>query len=205
MRIKEAICLIFIILHNRPRLQTYLKIPNLSQMSNPINLDQTDLKIINILLQDAKTPYAEIGKILFISPGTVHVRIKKLIESGIIKGTSAIIDHQLLGYDILAYLGVYLEKSGLSKNVGMELKKIPEVISADYTTGVYSLFVKVRCKDTKHLKEVLSKKIQAIGGIHRTETFISLESSIDRPLTLPVIENDQKSKDKGFNMISKIS
>jgi len=172
-------------------------------MSNAINLDQTDLKIINILLEDAKTPYAEIGKVLFISPGTVHVRIKKLIESGIIRGTTAIINHQLLGYDILAYLGVYLEKSGQSKDVSLELKNIPEVVSADYTTGVYSLFVKVRCKDTKHLKEVLAKKIQAIGGIHRTETFISLESSIDRPLSLPVIQ--EKIDEKNTNVISKIS
>jgi len=148
-------------------------------------VDELDLKILNILLKDAKRPYAEIGKQLFVSGGTVHVRVKKLADLGVITGSQVTIDHTKLGYDISAYLGIYLAQSNMYNHVSQSLRKIPEIISADYTTGVYSIFAKVRCKDTNHLKEIISNSIQSIDGIQRTETFISLESSIERPMLLP--------------------
>ncbi len=148
-------------------------------------IDELDIKILNILLKDAKKPYAEIGKQLFVSPGTVHVRVKKMADQGIITGSQITVDHTRLGYDVTAYLGIYLAKSNMYEEVKKALKQIPEIITADYTTGVYSIFAKVRCKDTNHLKEIISEGIQNIEGIQRTETFISLESSIDRPMLLP--------------------
>jgi Lrp/AsnC family transcriptional regulator for asnA, asnC and gidA len=152
--------------------------------NNLIQLDEVDRKILSILLIDGKRPYAEIGKELFLSAGTVHVRIKKMMDSGIIIGSSIEIDHKLLGYDITAFLGIYLEKSSLYEQVISELVEISEVVSAHYTTGNYSIFAKIFVKDTDHLREVLSNKIQKIKGIQRTETFISLEASIERPLKL---------------------
>lgn len=149
-----------------------------------VELDLTDARLLSILMQDARISYAEIGKKLFISQATVHARIKKLFESGVLRNIRADIDYQLLGYDICAFLGIYLEKSNLYESVKTELLKIPEVIDAHYTTGTYSIFAKVLCRDTEHLREVLSKKLQNIKGIQRTETFISLEESIARPLML---------------------
>lgn len=147
-----------------------------------IQLDETDYKILDIIMSDGKRPYAEIGKKLFISPGTVHVRIKKMMDADVITGNQSTVDYKALGYDICAFLGVYLEKSSMYDDVSAQLEKIPEVVSAHYTTGVYSIFVKILCRDTDHLRETLSGKLQTIKGIQRTETFISLDNSIERPL-----------------------
>lgn len=152
--------------------------------NNLIQLDEVDKKILSILLIDGKRPYAEIGKELFLSAGTVHVRIKKMTDAGVITGSHIDVDYKMLGYDITAFLGIYLEKSSLYEQVISELKEIGEVVSAHYTTGNYGIFAKIIVRDTDHLREVLSNKIQKIKGIQRTETFISLEASIERPLKL---------------------
>ncbi len=147
-------------------------------------LDLIDSRILSILAKDAKLSYAEIGKKLFVSPGTVHARVKKLTDANLIKAIRADLNYAALGFDITAFLGIYLEKSHMYEGVKAELKKIPEVVDAHYTTGNYSIFAKIICRDTEHLREVLSKKLQAIKGIQRTETFISLEETVSRPLFL---------------------
>jgi Lrp/AsnC family transcriptional regulator for asnA, asnC and gidA len=147
-------------------------------------LDETDIKILSILMKDAKIPYTDIAKQLFVSPGTVHVRMKKMEELGIIKGFYLQLDHQKMGYDVTAFLGIYLNKSSQYDVVAKELEKIPEIIDVNYTTGNYAMFAKIVCRDTKHLREVLHDKIQKIQDITRTETFISLEESISRPLNI---------------------
>mgnify|MGYP000138230896 CR=1 FL=1 len=154
-------------------------------------LDQTDYNILSILLLDAKTPYAEISSRLDVSTGTVHARIKKMIDLGLINGSHLSVDYTRLGFDITAFLGIYLEKSDLYSQVSNELKKIPEVVSAHYTTGTYSIFAKIICRDTEHLKNVLSNSIQSVKGIQRTETFISLHESINRPLIFDNLEEEQ--------------
>ena len=151
-------------------------------------LDSTDHSILSILMQDAKTPYAELSARLSISTGTVHARLKKMIDMGVINGSHMSVDYKRLGYDISAFLGIYLEKSDLYGQVSAELKKIPEVVGAHYTTGVYSIFAKVVCRDTEHLRSVLSNSIQSVEGIQRTETFISLHESINRPLIIDNIK-----------------
>mgnify|MGYP001166038936 FL=1 len=153
-----------------------------------LELDDIDSKILSILAKDARLSYAEIGKKLFISPGTVHVRIKKLTDAKLIKAIRADLDYGNLGFDITAFLGIYLEKSNMYEVVKAELLKIKEVVDAHYTTGNYSIFAKIICKDTGHLRDVLSKKIQNIKGIQRTETFISLEETLSRPLFLTEID-----------------
>ena len=150
-------------------------------MKPELKIDDTDLQIISMMLEDAKKPYSEIGKALFISGGTVHVRLRKLIEHGIITGSQLKVDFTKLGYDVIAFVGILLEKSEFYETVINQLRMVDEVISAHYTTGNYSIFMQLLCKDTSHLRDVLAKKIQKIEGIARTETFISLEKSISRP------------------------
>lgn len=150
-------------------------------MKQRSDLDNIDLRIISMMLEDAKTSYADIGQKLFVSGGTVHVRLKKLTEMGIITGSKLKVDYSKLGFDIIAFIGIYLSKSQLYDDVIASLKEIPEIVSAHYTTGNYSIFAQIMCKDTDHLRDVLSNKIQVIEGIQRTETFISLEESIKRP------------------------
>lgn len=150
-------------------------------MDKILDIDNVDLKIISLLNEDAKTPYTEIAKKVFVSSGTVHVRMRKLEDLGVVKSATLNIDFSKLGYDISAFLGIYLEKSSLYDNVIEMLKKIPEVINAYYTTGNYSIFAKIICKDTNHLRTVLDN-IQKVDGIDRTETLIVLEESINRPI-----------------------
>jgi Lrp/AsnC family transcriptional regulator, regulator for asnA, asnC and gidA len=153
-----------------------------------MQLDNTDKKILSILMKDGKKTYAEIASAVFVSAGTVHGRIKKMEDMGVIKGYNVVVDYDLLGYDISAFLGIYLNKSSQYTEVSQLLMLIPEIVSAHYTTGNYSIFAKIICKDTRHLRTVLHDKIQKIQGIQRTETFISLEASIDRPIDIGVEE-----------------
>jgi len=149
-------------------------------MSTKFNLDKLDLQIIHAMMEDAGISYADLGKKLFVSGGTIHVRIKKLQELGVVKGTKLSVDLKLLGYDITAFVGIYLEKSSLYDSVAEELKKIPEIIRLNYTTGNYSMFLEVVCKDMNQLRFVLHDSLQRIKGIERTETFISLDESFNR-------------------------
>ena len=147
-------------------------------------IDKTDLKILEILMQDAKKPFTEVAKKAFVSQGTVHVRMNKLQEAGIVERTTLKINYAKLGYDVTAFIGIYLEKSSLYEQVLEKLKQIPEIINVHYTTGNWSMFVKIHCRDTTHLKEVLHEKMQQVEGIERTETIISLEESLDRSVVL---------------------
>jgi Lrp/AsnC family transcriptional regulator, regulator for asnA, asnC and gidA len=153
-------------------------------MGENLKIDNVDLKILEILMQDAKKPYTEVAKKAFVSGGTVHVRMSKMEEAGIVEKTTLKVNYAKLGYDITAFIGIFLQKSALYEQVMTALKTIPEVVSIHYTTGNYSMFVKIHCKDTNHLKLVLHDKIQQIEGIERTETMISLEESLDRSLNL---------------------
>jgi Lrp/AsnC family transcriptional regulator for asnA, asnC and gidA len=112
------------------------------------------------------------------------VRMNKMEEAGILDKTTLRINYAKLGYDITAFIGIYLEKSALYDMVLAKLRSIPEITSIHYTTGNYSMFVKIHCRDTNHLKEVLHDKMQQVEGIERTETMISLEESLDRNLKL---------------------
>lgn len=153
-------------------------------MDKNLEIDNTDLKILSLLMQDANMPYTEIGKKIFVSGGTVHVRMKKMEQMGIVKGSQLVIDYTKLGWDISAFLGIYLEKSSLYAEVAEQLMNIPEVVNIHYTTGIYSIFARIVCRDTNHLREILHDKIQKVQGIQRTETFISLEESVNRPIPL---------------------
>lgn len=153
-------------------------------MPKNYEIDEVDLKILSHLMIDAKTPYTEIAKKVYVSGGTVHVRMKKLEEMGVVKGTTLQLDYSKLGYDVTCFLGIYLQRSSLYDNVVDELRKIPEVVKIHYTTGSYNIFIKIHCRDTNHLRDVLHDKIQKVEGIDRTETLISLEESMSRPIQL---------------------
>lgn len=149
-------------------------------MSHKLNLDKLDYQIIQEMMANAEISYADLGKKLFVSGGTIHVRIKKLEEIGIVKGTKLSVDLKSLGYDVIAFIGIYLEKSSLYDTVAKDLRKIPEIVRLNYTTGNYSMFAEVVCKDIQQLRFVLHDELQKIKGIERTETFISLDESFSR-------------------------
>jgi len=149
-------------------------------MSQKLNLDKLDYQIIQVMMENAEISYADLGKKLFVSGGTIHVRIKKLQEYGIVTGSRLNINTKALGFDVITFVGIYLEKSSMYEDVAKELKKIPEIVRLNYTTGTYSMFAEIVCKDIQQLKHVLHDELQNIKGIERTETLISLEESFNR-------------------------
>ncbi|MEN9349209.1 MAG: hypothetical protein RL544_2058 [Bacteroidota bacterium] len=157
-------------------------------MNPKLNLDKLDLQIIQEMMEDAEVSYADLGKKLFVSGGTIHVRIKKLEELGVVKGKKLSVDLKELGYDVIAFIGIYLEKSSLYDSVAKELKKVPQIVRLNYTTGNYSMFAEIVCKDIQQLRFVLHDELQKIKGIERTETFISLEESLVRNVVVSPTE-----------------
>ena len=147
-------------------------------------VDNLDLEILEILTQNSKVSYAEIAKKLIVSPGTIHVRLKKMENAGVIKGSVLKVDYRKLGYDLTAFIGIYLKSSSDYQHALQELKKINEVVEAHFTTGSYSIYIKLIARNTDHMHEILTKKIQKIGDIQRTETMLSLEESIHRNVRL---------------------
>lgn len=143
-----------------------------------LKLDEIDHQILDLLIDNTRTAFTDIAKKLLISAGTVHVRVKKMEDAGIIKGSSLTLDYKKLGYTFIAYIGIFLEKTHQTKFVLQELDSIPYVTVAHITTGKFNIFCKVRAKSTDHAKEIIFL-IDDIEGVSRTETMISLEESIN--------------------------
>lgn len=146
--------------------------------------DNVDLMILQELINNANKPYTEIAKKVHVSPGTVHVRMHKMESAGVVTGATLNIDNSKIGLDLTAFLGIYLTKSSLYDRVLERLKKIPEISTIHYTTGNYNMFVRIHCRNTSHLKNLLHDQIQLIEGIVRTETIISLEESLHRTVNI---------------------
>jgi Lrp/AsnC family transcriptional regulator for asnA, asnC and gidA len=147
-------------------------------------IDELDKKILNILGNDTRASLSEIAKVCEVSSAAIHQRIKKLEETKVIIGSRLILDPKKLGINTIAFVGVFFEKAGYYKKVLIQLEKIPQITECNFTTGNYSLLLKICCQDNQHLMEVLSNNIQNIDGIARTETFICLENPIDRAFEL---------------------
>ena len=152
-------------------------------MSSNYQIDNIDLKILNILSKNAKMAYTEVAKKVFVSGGTVHVRMRKLEKTGVVRGTKLDIDYGKLGYNISSYMGIYLEKSFLYKETVKFLRKIPEIVEIHAITGQYTIFIKIICKDTSHFRNLLDT-VHKVKGITRTETFMSFEETIKEGLAL---------------------
>jgi len=156
-------------------------------MINKINVDKLDLIILQTMAADGEISYAELGKEFDCSGGTIHVRLKKLEADGIAKGKRLHVDIKKLGYDVIAFIGIFLEKSSVFNSVGDELRKIGEIVRINYTTGNYSILAEINCKSIDHLKKIL-QDITNIPGVQRTETLISLEEGFSRTLAFNDID-----------------
>ena len=147
-------------------------------------MDNVDLIILKTLAADARATLKDLAKACKLSTVAVHQRLKKLEENQTIKGYQIELDYSKLGYTTMVFVGVFLERSSLYREVLKKLNKIPEVLECHFTTGNYSLLIKIICKDNQDLMYVLNDKIQGIKGVSRTETFIVLENGIKRGLSL---------------------
>ena len=147
-------------------------------------LDDLDKRIITMLQANARIPFLEVARECGVSGAAIHQRVQRLNKLGVIKGAEYIIEAKMIGYDTCAFMGIFLEKASLFNDVVAQLNKIPEVTECHYTTGNYSIFIKIYAHNDEHLKKVLVDKLQAIEGISRTDTIISLEESFSRQVTM---------------------
>ena len=147
-----------------------------------ITIDGIDKIILRLLTQDARTPIMAISKETGISGAAVHQRLKKLEKAEVISGSQVILNPKILGFKTMAFIGIYLDKAIRNPEAVKQLEQIDEVIECHYTTGNWSIFVKLLCRDNEHLMELLNKKIQSAEGVSRTETFISLQQQLDRQI-----------------------
>ena len=147
-----------------------------------IQIDGIDKILLNELMKDARVSINLLSKQVGISGAAVHQRLKKLEKSGLIQGSQIMINPKKLGYTTLAFVGIYLDKAMNNPSAVAQLQKINEVLECHYTTGDWSVLVKILCKDNEHLINLLNNQIQKIAGISRTETFISLDQQIARQI-----------------------
>jgi Lrp/AsnC family transcriptional regulator for asnA, asnC and gidA len=147
-----------------------------------IEIDGIDKEILRALMEDARTPVLEIARKVGISGAAIHQRLRKLEKSGLISGSKFVINPKILGYTTMAFVGIYLDKAVSNPEAVKQLQKIPEVLECHYTTGNWSILIKILSKDNEHLMYLLNKEIQSIPGVSPTETFISLAQQIDRQI-----------------------
>ncbi|MBQ9092601.1 MAG: Lrp/AsnC ligand binding domain-containing protein [Prevotella sp.] len=152
-------------------------------------LDALDKKIIRMISNDARIPFLEVARACNVSGAAIHQRIQKLQSLGIVKGSQFIIDPEKIGYETCAYVGLYLKSPERFDNVVEELKKIPEVVECHYTTGGMDMFIKLYAKNNHHLLSIIHDKLQPLG-LSRSETIISFNAAISRPLYIADINEE---------------
>ena len=149
-------------------------------------IDNLDKKILNIIMNNARIPSKDVAVECGVSRAAIHQRIQRLIEMKVITGSGYYVNPKILGYNTCTYIGVSLEKGSMYREVVNQLANIPEVVECHYTTGPYSMLIKVYAQDNQHLMRLLNDRIQHIPGVTETETLISLEQSMNRQINIPV-------------------
>ncbi len=147
-------------------------------------LDDIDLKILDIISKNARTPFKDVASDVGVSRAAVHQRVNRMIDLNVIIGSGYHIDPKKIDLKTCTYIGIFLEKGSLYSTVAEKLRLIPEIVECHYTTGQYAIFVKVYAKDNEHLRDILSDKIQKITGVASTETFISLDETFNREVPI---------------------
>jgi Lrp/AsnC family transcriptional regulator for asnA, asnC and gidA len=149
-----------------------------------VHIDDLDRKILRLITANARIPFLEVARECGVSGAAIHQRVQRLVAVGVIVGSEFIVSPQKLGYNTTAYMGIYLEKVNYDKKVLKQLREISEVVECHHTTGQYAIFIKIQTKTNKHLMKIIDTDLQAIDGIARTETFISLEEDFKRQIPI---------------------
>lgn len=157
-------------------------------------LDALDKKILELVIADARIPFLEVARACNVSGAAIHQRIQKLTNIGILKGSQFNIDPEKIGYETCAFIGLYLKDPEKFDDVVEELRKIPEVVECHYTTGGYDMFIKLYAYNNHHLLNVIHDKLQPLG-LSRSETIISFNEAINRPITIVDRKDDDDDDD----------
>lgn len=148
-------------------------------------IDSLDRKILGILSKNARIPFKDVAAECGVSRAAIHQRVQHLIENGVITGSGFDVNAKTLGYSTCTYVGITLERGSMYKSVVEQLEHIPEIVECHFTTGPYTVLVKLYARDNEQLMDLLNNQMQSIPGVVATETLISLEQSIKREVPAP--------------------
>ena len=162
-------------------------------------IDNLDRRILDIIMHNARIPSKDVAVVCGVSRAAIHQRIQRLIDMKVITGSGYHVDPKVLGYSTCTYIGVNLERGAMYRDVVPELEKIPEIVECHFTTGPYTMLIKLYARDNQHLMDLLNNKIQMIHGVTGTETLISLKQSIRKEVpigqqqqeTIPTVSHDE--------------
>lgn len=146
-------------------------------------LDSLDIKILQMLANNARKPFLEIARECNVSGAAIHQRIQKLTSIGVIKGSEMLIEPSSVGYETCAYIGFFLKDPSNFDHVVEELKKIPEVIECHFTTGQYDMFIKLYARNNDHMLHIIHNQLQHLG-LARTESLISFKEVFKRQIPI---------------------
>lgn len=149
-------------------------------------IDNLDKKILRILIKNARIPFKDVAAECGVSRAAIHQRVQHLVEAGVIQGSGFYVNPKSLGYSTCTYVGLNLERGSMYKEVVARLETIPEIIECHFTTGSYTMLLKLYARDNEQLMDLLNNQLQAIPGVVSTETLISLEQSIKREIPVHV-------------------
>lgn len=149
-------------------------------------IDELDKKILETISQNARIPFKDVAVDCGVSRAAIHQRVQRLMDIGVIVGSGYHVNPKMLGFHTCTYVGLSLAKGSMYKEAIEELKKIPEIVEAHFTTGPYSIIVKLYARDNEHLMNLLNERIQEIPGIMATETMISLDQSIKKEIPITI-------------------
>lgn len=151
-------------------------------------IDKLDRKILSILSTNARIPFKDVATQCGVSRAAIHQRVQHLVEKGIITGSGFYVNPKSLGYSTCTYVGLNLERGSMYKKVVEQLQEIPEIIECHFTTGPYTMMIKLYARDNEQLMDLLNNRMQTIPGVVSTETLISLEQSIKREIPANIDE-----------------
>lgn len=151
-------------------------------------IDLLDKKILSILSKNARIAFKDVAAECSVSRAAIHQRVQHLIENGVIMGSGFDVNPKSLGYTTCTYVGITLERGSMYKDVVERLRHIPEVVECHFTTGPYTMMVKLYAKENEQLMHLLNGRLQSIPGVVATETLISLEQSIKREIPVSLDE-----------------
>ena len=158
-------------------------------------VDKLDRKILRVISVDARRSFKEIAEQCGVSRAAIHQRVVRMFERGTITGSGYQINPKFLGFGTCSYIGIKLEKGSMYNAVVQELMKIPEVVECHFTTGPYTMLIKLYSHENEHLKDLLNNRIQSIPGVNSTDTMISLEQSIQRNIPINIEEEEEEEEE----------
>ena len=155
-------------------------------------IDKLDKKILSILSKNARIPFKDVAAECGVSRAAIHQRVQHLIDNGVITGSGFDVNPKSLGYSTCTYVGINLERGSMYRDVVERLMAVPEIIECHFTTGPYTMLLKLYARANEQLMDLLNNKLQSIPGVVSTETLISLEQSIKREIPVPMEVEDKK-------------